>query len=219
MAEKTAGRRRHSLLQSYLVVGFFALLGFGEIIFVVTGVQKLEDPRDWLVFATSMLIVGVFIFMLVGNVAGLVILKLRGPTHTISSSLFETNLDGFDAWYEQLLRHINMLPDTGRKTDENQKERLVEIANAFKEIKDKLMQMSGTHPYKEDLLELERQLTLQSFELLHIGNTSGSLWTRLRTRGTGFCQEYRKVLNETSELEMLLVKTLERAKKKEKATK
>lgn len=219
MAEKTAGRRRHLSLGSYLVVGFFAILGVSEIVFIATGVQRLDDPRNWLAFAGAIFIVGALLFVLVGNVAGFLILKMRGPTRTLSSSVFEINLDGFDSQYEELLRHIDMLPDIGRKTEGDYKRRLLEIVNALKEIRDKLAQMSGTHPYKEDLQELERQLGQQSAEWLGIHSTFETLWTRFRTRGSGFNREFRKALGETSQLEMLLLKSLEHARKKEKALK
>lgn len=45
----------HRLLRSYLIMGFFALLGVGEILFVATGVQKLDDVESWLALAGAVL--------------------------------------------------------------------------------------------------------------------------------------------------------------------
>lgn len=209
----------HRLLRSYLILGAFALLGACEIIFVVVGVQRLDDPKSWIAFAGAIFFVGVFFVVLAGQVVSLLIINRRGSVYQrrrLGDSLFEINLDGFDSRYEELLRHIDRLPDTGRKTDRDYKTRLLEIVIALKEIKNKLTQMSGTYPYKEDLQELERELLQQSSELLGIHSTFDTLWTRLRTRGTGFYQGFRKTFDETSELEMLLIKNLEYAKKEKK---
>ncbi|MEM2102845.1 MAG: hypothetical protein QXM22_04970 [Candidatus Bathyarchaeia archaeon] len=214
MTGKTTNHNRRRV-RSLLVIGIFALLGVGEIILVLIGAQKLDDPRTWLALTGAIFILGLIVLAFVSNVYGFIV-KRHGPTYRIptpSASLFEAELEGFDSRYEELLRQIDRLPDTGREKDRNRRERLREIVIALKEIKNKLAQMSGTYPYKEDLEELEKQLFEQIWSSLDISSSADPLWERLRTHNSEFRKNFIKAECERYELTEMIRKNLEKAKK------
>ncbi|HVP40601.1 MAG TPA: hypothetical protein VMS95_01440 [Candidatus Krumholzibacteriaceae bacterium] len=218
MTEKTTDRNPRRL-RSFLIVGFFAFLGVSEIISIVIGAQKLDNPKTWFALAGALLILGLIALVLVGNVYTLLIAKIRGPayrTHTLSVSPFEIKLEGFDSRYEELIKQIDGLPDTGREKDRNAQRKLREIAVALKGIKDQLTHMSGTYTYEEDLEGLERRLFDQSRLLLDVGSGIDPLWERLKKRISEFRKDLFKAEHETFKLMEFLRKDLENAKKKQK---
>jgi len=208
--------------RSILILGVLSLLCVGYIISFLTGGQSPVGPKAWIAFGASIFFLGFLAFTLIVTVYDTLAIRIRGAlerarfdrTHIPSDSFFEINLDGFDSRYEELQRQIDRLPDTRRENDKDKQE-LRGIAFSLKWVKDRLTQMSGTHPYKDDLEEVRKQLADSSrvLSLRRIDLVVEPLWRRL-----GGNAEYRKDLikakQEAHDLEEMLRKSLLNAEKR-----
>ena len=221
--DRTTDRHGHSVLNA-LITGVFALLSVGYIISFFTGGQStyLPFPFNWIALGGSIFIVGLLAFVLVARGYETLVTRIRGPVRVLvlpappvgvpTASLFEINLDGFDSRYEELLRKIDRLPDTGRETDKAEQWKLRGIAVSLKGIKIKLTQMSGTHPYKEDLEAVQKELGRARMSLLEISMSQEPLWKRLGSNSE-FRKDLIKAKQETHHLEEMLRKKLKSARK------
>jgi hypothetical protein len=221
MMGRTTDRRKHRVRDA-LILGLFMLLCVGNIILFLTGGQSSLSPYLTVsALVGSILILGFLAFIFVALGYEELVNRMRGARksarfdrmHIPSDSLFEINLDGFDSRYEELLRQIDRLPDTGKETDKAEQWKLRGIAVSLKGIKIKLTQMSGTHPYKEDLEAVQKQLARARMSLLEINMSAEPLWRRLRSNAE-FRKDLIKAKQETHHLEEMLRKKLMNAKKR-----
>jgi len=220
LSKNTQKDKSRTLLKSLAVLGLFALLGIGEIVFWVTGYADPSNPKDWIALTGGIAFLGVFVFSLVILVYSSLLMKRRQQFygHTLSDSPINFDWQGFETRHAKLTGQISALPKTGSEIDENLVSKLREAAANLNEVKEQLKRMSGTRQYVENLLELYTRVNEELMSLLDMLNKSQTMRQWLRTRHSGFQGAFRKAVNEAIELARMLNKTIMNARTKPKKT-
>ena len=220
LSKKTQKDKSRTLLEDLAVLGLFALLGTGVIVFWVTGYADPSNPKWWIALIGGIAFLDVFVFCLVIVVYGSLLMKRRRQSHvhTLSDSPINFDWQAFETRHAKLIGQITALPKTGSEIDENLAGKLREAAANLNEVKEQLKHMSGTRQYVENLLKLYTRVNEELMSLLDMLSKSQTMRQWFRTRHSGFQEAFRKAVSEAIELARMLNKTIMNARTKPKKT-
>lgn len=219
LPKNTEKNKSRTLLKGFAVLGFFALLGIGEIVFWMLGIANPNNPKAWIALIGGVVFLCVFVFLLVVVVYSLLAKrKQEFPDHTLSDSPITFDWQAFETLHAKLTGQISALPKTGSEIDEDLVSKLRETAGTLNEVKEQLKRMSGRRQYVKDLEELYTRVNGELMSLLDLLSRSQTMGEWLRTRHSSFQGAFRKAVNEAIDLTRMLDKSVMDARTKPKKT-